>query len=103
MENPGAKKQLNQFASYKNRWSESNPTSNIPRVRAVGADEYSSLYVEDGSFLKLKTISLGYNFDAKTLKRIGISAARYSFLLKISLPLRDIPVQILRFLHVTLC
>ena len=76
MENPGAKKQLNQFASYKNRWSESNPTSNIPRVRAVGADEYSSLYVEDGSFLKLKTISLGYNFDAKTLKRIGLSAAR---------------------------
>ena len=76
MENPGAKKQLNQFASYKNRWSESNPTSNIPRVRAVGADEYSSLYVEDGSFLKLKTISLGYNFDTKTLKRIGLSAAR---------------------------
>lgn len=79
MENPGDRKQLNQFASYNNRWSESNPTSNMPRVKAKGADQYSSLYVEDGSFLKLKSISLGYNFDSKLIKKAGLSAARVFF------------------------
>ena len=59
-----------------NRWTPENPTSNIPRARAQGSNEYSSLYVEDGSFLKLKNISLGYNFEAKTLKPLHISSAR---------------------------
>lgn len=76
MENPGSKKNLNQFASYNNRWTESNPNSNMPRTNAIGANVYSSLYVEDGSYLKLKTISIGYNFLPKTLKPIGIQAAR---------------------------
>lgn len=76
MENPGSKKNLNQFAAYNNRWTESNPNSNMPRTNAVGSNVYSSLYVEDGSYLKLKTISIGYNFLPKTLKPIGIQAAR---------------------------
>ena len=75
-ENPQAKKNTNMFASYTNRWSAENPTSNMPRARAIGAEYYSSLYVEDGSFLKLKTISLGYNFTPNTLRSLGISAAR---------------------------
>ena len=41
----------------------------MPRANALGSNEYSSLYVEDGSFLKLKTISLGYNFSAAMLKK----------------------------------
>lgn len=64
------------FAGYVNRWSESNPNSNMPRAKANGAAEYSSLYVEDGSFLKLKNISLGYNFLPKTLRPLHISNAR---------------------------
>ena len=75
-ENPGGKKNTNMFAGYVNRWTEDNPTSNIPRAKANGAAEYSSLYVEDGSFLKLKTISLGYNFLPKTLRPLHISSAR---------------------------
>ena len=75
-ENPQSKKNTNMFASYTNRWSAENPTSNMPRARAIGAEYYSSLYIEDGSFLKLKTISLGYNFTPNTLRSLGISAAR---------------------------
>ena len=45
------------FAGYVNRWTEDNQTSNIPRAKANGAAEYSSKYVEDGSFLNLKTIT----------------------------------------------
>lgn len=75
-ENPTSKQNTNMFASYVNRWTPENPTSNMPRARAQGSSEYSSLYVEDGSYLKLKNISLGYNFDAKLLKPLHISNAR---------------------------
>ena len=75
-ENSQGRKNTNMFASYTNRWTPENPTSDMPRAKAIGAEHYSSLYVEDGSYLKLKTISLGYNFTPNTLRRIGISAAR---------------------------
>lgn len=75
-ENPSSKQNTNMFASYINRWTPENPTSDMPRARAQGSSEYSSLYVEDGSYLKLKNISLGYNFDAKLLKPLHISNAR---------------------------
>ena len=75
-ENPTSKQNTNMFATYVNRWTPENPTSNIPRARAEGSNEYSSLYVEDGSYLKLKNITLGYNFDSKLLKPLHISNAR---------------------------
>ncbi len=75
-ENPASKQNTNMFAAYANRWTPDNPESNIPRARAEGSTEYSSLYVENGSYLKLKNISLGYNFGQNALDRLGISAAR---------------------------
>ena len=75
-ENPASKQNTNMFAAYANRWTPDNPESNIPRARAEGSTEYSSLYVENGSYLKLKNISLGYNFGQNVLDRLGISAAR---------------------------
>lgn len=53
-ENPASKQNTNMYATYINRWTPDNPTSNMPRSTANGSNEYSSLYVEDGSFLKLK-------------------------------------------------
>lgn len=75
-ENPAKKKNTNMFASYAGRWTPENSGSDMPRANALGSNEYSSLYVEDGSFLKLKTISLGYNFSAAMLKKAHISSAR---------------------------
>ena len=78
-ENPSNRTNTNMFASYNNRWSAANPTSDMPRAKALDAKHYSSLYVEDGSFLKLKTISLGYNLGRKALYKLGIQAARVYF------------------------
>ena len=72
----GNQKNRNMFASYTNRWTEDNPTSDMPRAKANNSKEYSSLYVEDGSFLKLKNISLGYNFASKTLAKANITQLR---------------------------
>ncbi|HHU27404.1 MAG TPA: TonB-dependent receptor [Bacteroidales bacterium] len=77
-ENPQGKRHTNMFASYMNRWTEENPTSNMPRSKAVGSQEYSSLYIEDGSFLRLKSVSVGYNFQPAILQRLHIASARLS-------------------------
>lgn len=56
----------NQFATVANRWTPTNPTNDIPRARFTrgdaGSSNYrmSSRYIEDGSFIRLKTIALGY-------------------------------------------
>ena len=75
-ENPGGKKNTNMYSSYVDRWTFDNQSSNIPRAKAVGSNVYSSLYVEDGSFLKLKNITLGYTLPKDLLKKISISNLR---------------------------
>lgn len=75
-ENPSNRKNTNQFVSYNNRWTSENPNSNMVRANAQGSRVYSSLYIEDGSYLKLKNISLGYTFNVIRSKSIGISSAR---------------------------
>ncbi len=73
----GSKFNLNQFASYKNRFDEKeNPDSNIPRLFANGMDVYSSRVVEDASFLRLRNITLGYTFPVKLMNKCKIDKAR---------------------------
>ncbi len=52
----------NAYASYKNAWSESNRDTDIPVPQAQNAQASTSFAVEDASFLRLKNLSLGYNF-----------------------------------------
>lgn len=63
---------LNQFKSVENRWSFENQSSNIPRFRPgsnLFSNVFSSRTIEDGSYLRLKTVSLAYNIPAKLLKK----------------------------------
>jgi TonB-linked SusC/RagA family outer membrane protein len=62
----GTKSNLNQFRTYINRFNaQTNPDSDIPRVNANGMYVYSSRVVEDGSFLRLKNITLGYTLPSR--------------------------------------
>lgn len=71
------KKDLNQFASYEGRWTSENPNSDIPRIsNSASNNVISSRIVEDGSFLRIKNITLGYNIPAFLLKKVGIDKAR---------------------------
>lgn len=68
---------LNQFASYADRWTPENPESNIPRATNSGSNRvFSSRIIEDGSFLRLKTVTLGYSLPQLLIKRWGIDKAR---------------------------
>ena len=65
---------INQFASYSNRWSPENPTNANYRTRGQGPIGFhSSRVVEDGSFLRMKTVSLNYNLPAKLIKTAYLS------------------------------
>jgi TonB-linked SusC/RagA family outer membrane protein len=66
----------NQFAAYANRWTPENTNTTIPRVLGSISNYNTSRTVEDGSFLRLKTVSLGYNFTPSVLKSLKVRSAR---------------------------
>jgi len=71
---------LNQFASYQDRWTPTNSNSDIVRTKGyVGTPVgYSSRIVEDGSYLRLKNVALGYNFDKQFVEKIHLKSMRLS-------------------------
>ncbi|ACU04804.1 TonB-dependent receptor plug [Pedobacter heparinus DSM 2366] len=67
---------FNQYASYANRWQPDNPSNTLFRTGGQGPFYYSSRVVEDGSYLRLKTISLGYNVPVKIYKKANLKSLR---------------------------
>lgn len=63
-----------------NSWTPANPTSNIPRLNAAdlnkNTENFSDLYVEDGSYLRLKNLQLGYTLPTSVTKKIGVKNFR---------------------------
>lgn len=66
----------NQFATYANRWTPENQSNTYHRVNGFGNKVYSSRYIEDASFLRLKTVSLGYTLPQKTIDRLRVKGCR---------------------------
>ena len=60
-----------------NSWTPDNTNTDIPRA-AVRGRERSSRFVEDGSYIRLKNIALGYNLPDGLLGSAGFSSARLS-------------------------
>jgi len=46
-----------------NNWTPENPNAKYPRLSRTNAVRISDRFVEDGSFLRLKNIQLGYRID----------------------------------------
>ena len=64
---------------YDNRWTETNPTNKYPRAvwsDVSGNSRVSDAFVEDGSYLRLKNIEVGYTLPANILKKASISKLR---------------------------
>ncbi|MNX77929.1 TonB dependent receptor [compost metagenome] len=73
---PVARGFLNMFASFADRWTPENQTNSLYRVGGQGPAVYSSRTIEDGSYLRLKTLSLGYTFNADQLRRLRMKSIR---------------------------
>jgi TonB-linked SusC/RagA family outer membrane protein len=62
-------------------WTDTNPTNAFPAPDAGGAVQWfgSTLGYYDGSFVKIRSINLGYTFTSQLLKKVGASSARLYF------------------------
>ena len=70
-------RELNQYASYADRWTPDNPDSDIPAATTSSSNRViSSRIVEDGSFLRLKTLTLGYTFPKTMIAKAKLSNVR---------------------------
>lgn len=66
------------------RWTPQNTITDIPKAvfndpvtpNSLTNGEMSQRFVEDGSFLRMKNVTLGYTFASSMLKKIRISSAR---------------------------
>ncbi len=67
---------LNQFATFLNRWTPENQTNLLPRAGGTIITAVSSRVIEDGSFLRLKTVALGYKLPPGLLQKINMKSAR---------------------------
>jgi len=67
---------VNQLATYVNRWTPTNPSNSYYRVNANGTRVTTSRVVEDGSFMRLKTVQLGYTLPSKILQKAGFKTLR---------------------------
>jgi TonB-linked SusC/RagA family outer membrane protein len=64
---------------YENRWTPTNPSTRY--ARAVkddpnGNTQPSDVYVEDGSFLKLRSLQIGYSFSNELAKKLAVQRVR---------------------------
>lgn len=74
----GGTKGANMFATYQNRWTPTNPSNEYAASGLGGSTPtyYPSRVVEDGSFIRLKTINIGYNFSNSLIKKIKVNNLR---------------------------
>ena len=70
---------LNKGRRLLDAWTPSNPNSNIPAISTMDNNNekrVSSYFVENGSFAKLRTVQLGYNFGSNVCDKLHISRLR---------------------------
>lgn len=61
------------------RWdSIANPGGRFPKVVNAPVVQVQDTYIEDGSYVRLKNISLGYNFPKSLAKKIGAKQVRFN-------------------------
>ncbi len=71
----------NQSTAVANRWRAEGQVTDIPKATwgdPMGNSEFSSRWIEDGSYLRLKTLSIGYDFgvtDKKYVKYLKLYAS----------------------------
>ena len=66
--------QRNQSRAVLKRWRNPGDQTSVPKAGTTVMN--SSYYVEDGSYLRLKTLTLSYDFSGSRLQRFGIRAIK---------------------------
>jgi len=72
----GSVADINQFAEFANRWTPTNQDTDVPRAGGSTTNFNYSRGIKDGSYIALKTVSLGYTFPKALLDRAKIKSLR---------------------------
>ena len=68
--------------SYNDMWSPTNTGASLPRLTRLDNNKNSRVsdaWIENGNFLKISNIQIGYNIPKPLLNTIGVTAARAYF------------------------
>jgi len=64
--------------SYVDRWTPANPSNETPRITNGGHNyRVSDFFLEDGSFLRLRSVVLGYTLPQRWMQRAKINKLRF--------------------------
>ena len=61
---------------YDNRWTAENPNNEYPKLNPSERNTFSDAQVEDGSFIRIKNITLGYTLPASVIQKAKLSRCR---------------------------
>jgi TonB-dependent starch-binding outer membrane protein SusC len=73
---PMADDRNNALSYWNNRWTTDKPSDRLPRLGGVNNTVLSDFYVEDVSYLRLRTLELGYTLPIDISKKAGIQRFR---------------------------
>ena len=66
----------NTLSTALDRWTPDHPSNDVPRATSSPSTVVSDRYIEDGSYLRLKNLTLGYSLPVKTSAKSALSRAR---------------------------
>lgn len=74
----GGTRDFNFMRSQLDRWQQPGDDTMVPRMTAANyaGNLRPSRFLEDGSYLRLKNISLGYTLPSSVISKVGLSSAR---------------------------
>ncbi|MBV6644507.1 MAG: TonB-dependent receptor [Cyclobacteriaceae bacterium] len=74
LENPTG--EPNQLDVVADRWTGEGTSNSVPRAGAANIDQVTDVFVEDGSYVRMRNITLGYDLKKSIIKTDAIGKAR---------------------------
>lgn len=66
----------NGVGELRDMWTATNASNSVPRVDGYVKYDVTSRFIEDGSFLRLKNLTVGYSFPEKWVRKAHLSKIR---------------------------
>lgn len=70
------------FKENINRWQKPGDVTDVPRPDGININNYrdgTSRFLEDGSFLRLRSLTVGYTVPSSVVQRFGLQSLRFYF------------------------
>ncbi len=68
---------LNAAGKLVDRYSATNPDGKMPRATNAPVSQVADIYIEDGSYLRLKNLTLGYTLPKELISKIHLKQLRF--------------------------